>query len=159
MENYFNNQIGLFLMYLAGGILVCLLYDIFRALRKSMKTPDYITYIEDTLFWIIVGTFLVYLTFIINSGDIRFYTFVGLILGGLIYYFTISKYFVKILVITFTFLKKIIEKLISIILAPLKLILKFNKKIICVVCINLQNVTNNFKKFFKFTKNNKKVAK
>lgn len=155
MENFFNNELGLFIMYIAGGIIISLIFDLFRALRKSVKTPDIITYIEDILFWIISGAFLIYLTFIVSSGNIRMYTFVGLILGGLLYFITVSKYFMKILIILFNFFKKVI----SIFIVPLKKILKLNKKIICFICINLQNMTNIFKKFPKLTKKEKKTVK
>ena len=41
------NQANLFLIFTINGILIGLLFDIFRILRKSFKTPDIITYIED----------------------------------------------------------------------------------------------------------------
>lgn len=152
MENFFNNQFGLFLMYMATGIIICLLFDIFRALRKAVKTPDFITYIEDILFWIISLTIFIYLTFIINSGEIRLFLFIGLALGGSLYYFTLSKFFMKITVEILIILKRIL-------IMPINILLKLNKKIICFICINLQNVTNVFKKLFKKQKINKKNVK
>ncbi len=152
MDNFFNGQLGLFLMYIAGGILICLTYDIFRALRKSIKTSDLATYIEDIIFFIIVSIFLIYLIFIVNDGSIRGFIFIGLILGGVLYYFTLSKYFMKISIFIFTFLKKIL-------LAPIRLVLKINKKLICFICINIQNLTNVLKKLPKLPKNKKKITK
>lgn len=142
-------------MYIAGGIIICIIFDIFRALRKSVKTSDILTYIEDTIFWIIVGAFLIYLIFIVSSGNIRLYSFIGLILGGLLYYFTVSKYFIKISTHVFIFLKKLLTTL----LIPLKSILRLNKKIICFICINLQNMTNIFNKIPQITKKQKKHIK
>lgn len=139
-------------MYIAGGILICLTYDIFRALRKSIKTSDLATYIEDIIFFIIVSIFLIYLIFIVNDGSIRGFIFIGLILGGVLYYFTLSKYFMKISIFIFTFLKKIL-------LAPIRLVLKINKKLICFICINIQNLTNVLKKLPKLPKNKKKITK
>ena len=138
-------------MCIAGGIIISLLYDIFRALRKSIKTSDLVTYIEDVIFWILVGSFLIYLIFILNNGNIRFFIFVGLILGGIFYYFTFSKLFMKITVQIFTFLKRIL-------LAPIRAILKINKKLVCFVCINLQNMTKFIKKLPKITKSKKKIS-
>ena len=159
MGNLLNNQSGLFVMYIAGGIIICILFDIFRALRKSIKTSDIITYIEDTVFWIITTIFLIYLIFVLNSGKIRIYNFVGLFLGGLIYYLTVSRYFMKISVKIFTFFKKVLTKMLEILLIPARVIFKINKKLVCIVCINLQNMTNVFKKFLKTTKKEKKIAK
>ena len=63
MYEFFNSQIGIFLIYLLAGVTICLLYDVFRALRKAVKTPDVVTYIEDAVFWVIVAVFLIYLIF------------------------------------------------------------------------------------------------
>ena len=52
------NQANLFLIFTINGILIGLLFDIFRILRKSFKTPDIITYIEDFFFWLITGLIL-----------------------------------------------------------------------------------------------------
>ena len=145
MEDIINNQLGLFLMYLASGILICLLFDIFRALRKAIKTSDLVTYIEDTIFWILASCFLLYLTFILNSGKIRLFIFIGLALGCSLYYFTISKYFMKITVKIFIILKNIL-------ITPIRIFLKINKKLICFICINLQNITKFFKNIPKTTK-------
>ena len=109
MSTFFNSQIGIFLIYLIAGVLICLLYDIFRALRKTVKTPDLVTYIEDTIFWILVAIFLIYLIFVLNSGEIRFFMFIAICLGGIVYYFTLSKYFVNISVHILTFVKIIVN--------------------------------------------------
>ena len=153
MSTFFNSQIGIFLIYLIAGVLICLLYDIFRALRKTVKTPDLVTYIEDTIFWILVAIFLIYLIFVLNSGEIRFFMFIAICLGGIAYYFTLSKYFMNISVHVLSFVKAIVKKLISILLIPLKLFLKINKKVKCIMCINL----NNFKK--NLNRNSKKMKK
>ena len=146
MSTFFNSQIGIFLIYLIAGVLICLLYDIFRAVRKTVKTPDLVTYIEDTIFWILVAIFLIYLIFVLNSGEIRFFMFIAICLGGIVYYFTLSKYFMNISVHILTFVKIIVKKLLSILLIPLKLFLRINKKVKCIVCINFKKIWSKSKK-------------
>ena len=146
MSTFFNSQIGIFLIYLIAGVLICLLYDIFRALRKTVKTPDLVTYMEDTIFWILVAIFLIYLIFVLNSGEIRFFMFIAICLGGIVYYFTLSKYFMNISVHILTFVKIILKKLLSILLIPLKLFLRINKKVKCIVCINFKKIWSKSKK-------------
>ena len=114
MEAFFNSQVGIFVLYLLAGVVICLLYDIFRALRRTVKTSDFGTYIEDIIFWILVAIFLIYLIFVINSGKIRFFMFAAIGLGGIAYYFTLSKYFMNISVHVLSFVKAITKKLISI---------------------------------------------
>ena len=62
------NQANLFLIFTINGILIGLLFDIFRILRKSFKTSDIITYCEDLLFWILTGLLLLYSIFTFNAG-------------------------------------------------------------------------------------------
>lgn len=159
MSAFLNSQIGIFLIYFIAGLVICLLYDVFRALRKTVKTTDLMTGIEDVIFWILVAVFLIYLIFIISSGEIRFFMFAAICIGGITYYFTISKYFMNISVHILELLKKIIKKIISIILIPLRLFLKINKKVKCIICINLKNISKNLnkkpKKQVKKRKNNK----
>ena len=38
-----------------NGVIIGILFDFFRILRKSFKTPDFVTYIEDVIFWILTG--------------------------------------------------------------------------------------------------------
>ena len=84
-------QLQLFFIFLINGLLIGLLFDFFRILRKSMKTADFITYIEDALFWILTGFIILYSIFTYNNGEIRLFMFFAIILGILIYLIFISK--------------------------------------------------------------------
>lgn len=153
MDALFNSQIGIFLIYFIAGVIICLIYDIFRALRKTVNTSDFATYIEDTIFWILVAVFLIYLVFNLSSGEIRFFMFLAICLGGISYYFTLSKYFMKVSVHILSLIKLIVKKLIEIILIPLKVFLKINKKVKCIICINLKNIKKNINQKSKIVKN------
>lgn len=156
-----TNQINLFLLFILNGLLIGLFFDFFRILRKSFKTNDFITYIEDMIFWIVTGLSILYFIFVFNNGEIRFYMFLGIILGVTIYMFLFSSYIIKINVTIINFLKSIIGKIILILLIPLKLLFKIIKKIfykpISFVFINFnKNSTNFYKKINKLIKSNKK---
>lgn len=56
MGNNSINQAYLFLIFILNGLLIGILFDFFRILRKSFKTPDFITYIQDICFWILART-------------------------------------------------------------------------------------------------------
>lgn len=100
------------------GIAIAIVFDIFRVLRRTFKTADIITYIEDIVFWAITAVILLYAIFIFNNGQIRFYLFIAIILGSLTYFLTLSKYFVKINV-----------KILAILLAPFRKIFAFFERI------------------------------
>ena len=152
------NQAYIFTIFILNGFLTGLLFDFFRILRKSFKTPDIITYIQDIAFWIIAGIVLVFTIFKFNNGELRSYIFIGIILGVSIYMLVFSKIFIKVSVLIINFVKKIIS---IIIIKPIKIIFKFLKKVILkpifFMFINLRKILSKFKKLFlKMYKNKKK---
>lgn len=125
-----TNQAYLFLIFTINGIVIGILFDIFRILRRSFKTSDIITYIQDILFWVLTGFILLYSIFTFSNGEIRFYMFLGVFLGCLIYMLMFSKYFIKINVKIVITIKNILGKIISIIILPIKMIIQLIKKIL-----------------------------
>lgn len=154
MNSTVSMQLYSLLIFTISGIAIGIFFDIFRILRKSFKTPDVVTYIEDTIFWIFSGLFFLFILFKFNNGEIRSYVILGLIFGITIYIFTISKYFIKMSVSIICFIKKII-------LYPLQLLWKFVKKLIkpfSFIVINLRkNMINIYNKILKTTKKIKKI--
>lgn len=137
------NQIYCFFIFIVVGIIISVLFDIFRILRKVFKTPDIVTYIEDIIFGVMAGVIIIYSIFKFNNGEIRSYLFIGIFIGILSYLFTISKVFIKCGDKILTFLKKILLFPIKKALLFSKIILKFIKK----------NIFRPFSKFISNTKN------
>lgn len=138
-----TNQAFLFLIFILNGILIGILFDIFRILRRSFKTSDVMTYFQDVLFWILTGFILLYSIFTFSNGEIRFYMFLAIFLGCLIYMLMFSRYFINVNVKIILITKKISGKIISILILPFKIILKVLRKIffkpIKFVTINMTN--------------------
>lgn len=159
-----SNQAYLFLIFVVNGILIGILFDIFRILRKTFKTTDFITYIEDIIFWILTGILTLYFIFYYNNGEIRLYIFAGILLGTLIYMLTISKYFIQYSVSIITYVKTIVLYIFKIILYPFNIVIKILKKIlfrpISFIFVNIStiftksklNITNVLKKHHKIVK-------
>lgn len=148
-----QNQAYLFLIFTIDGIIISLLFDFFRIIRKSFKTADLVTYIEDILFWILTGFLILYSIFIFNNGEIRFFMFIGIAIGVALYMLLLSRYIIKINVYIISIFKKIIRKLFMILIIPLKIIKKILLKPIIFIIINFKNLTKNAKKIYKKTKN------
>lgn len=129
MENVILTQLYSFLAYLVSGMIIGIFFDIFRILRKSFNTPDIITYLEDILFWLFTGIFLLLVLFKFSNGQLRIYNVLGLLIGVIFYMLTISKFFIKVNVTIITFIKNIIYKIIKIVLYPIKYIFKIIKKL------------------------------
>ena len=102
------NQLYIFLCFFLTGIVIGVLFDIFRILRRSFKTWDIITYIQDFIFWILTGVILLYSIFTFNNGELRAFVFVGILLGVTLYILLISKFFIKIAVKIILIIKKIL---------------------------------------------------
>ena len=160
MENTILLQLYSFFIFGISGIVIGILFDIFRILRKSFRTPDIVTYIEDVLFWLLTGFFLLFVLFKINDGEIRIYNIVGILLGSILYMLTISKYFIKINVSVITFIKNI---LYHILIYPAKLISFLLRKIckpFTFFVINVKKILlNPSKKVKKIRKKKKKQQK
>ncbi len=153
------NQTLLFLIFTINGVLIGIIFDIFRILRKTIKTSDLVTYIEDFLFWIITSVILLYSIFTYNNGELRFFMFLAVILGFAVYLFTISSYLIKINVKIINTVKKIFLKLFEIIYKPFIKIFKILKKVIfkpiLFIIINIRKNMKNINNSLKDKKNSK----
>lgn len=142
MDNLVASQAYVFLIFIANGILIAFIFDIFRIFRKSFKTPDLITYIEDICFWLITCILLAYSIYTFNNGEIRVYMFIGVLIGAILYILTISKYIIKVSVKIIKFLKQIFNTFIHYISFPVKILLKLLRKVIfkpvCFIFINFR---------------------
>ena len=103
-------QLLCLIAFTVTGIVIGVLFDVFRILRRSFKTADWLTTLQDILFWILAGFITLFSIFKFNNGEIRSYIFIGIALGVLIYMLTLSKYIVKkYSVIIIKFIKKIFQ--------------------------------------------------
>ena len=100
------SQLIIFIAYIIAGIFISFLFDFFRILRKCIKTNNLATYIEDTIFWIMVFLVLFFVSSKFKYMDLRFYNFFGLLIGGIFYFLTISKIIIKYGVKILSFLRK-----------------------------------------------------
>lgn len=155
-----QNQIYVFTVFILDGIIIGLLFDIFRIFRKSFKTPDIITYFEDFVFWILAFLLIIYSIFKFNNGELRFFIFIGLLTGTSIYLLAFSKIFINISVQIISFIKNVINMVLII---PARYLLKFVRKIIfkpiIFISINIRKRLSNLIKKIKKTNFKKKKRK
>lgn len=140
-------QANLFLIFTTDGILIGLLFDIFRILRKSFKTADIVTYIEDTIFWVLTGTIILYSIFTFNNGEIRLFMFIGILLGISFYLLLFSKYVIKVSVTIINAIKNAVAGIYKVLITPIMFIYRIIEKPIKIIVINTRK---------KFQQNNSK---
>ena len=84
-------QIQTFLMFTLIGIIIGLIFDFFRTIRKLITHDDKITLFEDILFLCISGIIIIWSILNLNGGEVRFFLFLGIFVGILFYFLTLSK--------------------------------------------------------------------
>lgn len=123
------NQLQLFCVFLIDGLIIGFIFDIFRIHRKAFKNKNYITYIQDALFWILTGILIIYTTTVYNDGELRFYMIFATMLGVVIYLFTLSKLIISIGVKLILFIKRILLAIIKKVIGPTKFLVINIKKL------------------------------
>jgi len=102
-----------FLATVLAGAVLGIFYDFFRVLRKTLRHKTMATAVEDTIFWLAATLMIFVFLLYANSGEIRGFTFLGVILGATLYFLTVSRFFIKFtmavispLALMFQFIKK-----------------------------------------------------
>ena len=108
-----------------GKMLLGVEYGAYReqidiTLKNIMTTA--ITFFADVIFWLLFAVCAISLTYTISGGVFRGLVYVGMLLGLLVYYFTLGKLVLKISTKIVAALKKTVRALIKIILVPLRAI-------------------------------------
>lgn len=90
-----RGQIGYFFLYVALGFLSGILYEVFACLRLLCGCGGgkraVLGGIFDVLFWVCVCIFLCACAYCFRIPDLRAYMWIGLLLGGTIYYKTLRR--------------------------------------------------------------------
>ncbi|MCL2236038.1 MAG: spore cortex biosynthesis protein YabQ [Defluviitaleaceae bacterium] len=80
-----------FLITVLAGFAFGLVYDGFRIFRKMLRHSPLLTAVEDVLFWVLSALLLFALLMHVNFGQVRFFTFLGVALGIILYLCTLSR--------------------------------------------------------------------
>lgn len=123
MNEIVNTQLQLFLYSILMGALLGMIYDLTRIFRKAIKHPNFLVQIEDGLYWMICALLMFAILYMHNYGEMRFFIFLGMILGAVFYFATFSIVFMKIAVWVIDTIKAFITWLIRMISIPIKMIL------------------------------------
>lgn len=85
-----------FIYFILEGIAGGVLLDILRAFRHNRKIKDIVVYLEDILYWLILGIGVIWLSYILDVGTIRMYMIFGVFLGLIIYFLSLTKVVYKV---------------------------------------------------------------
>ncbi len=134
MEISVTKQTLDFLLSMSFGFFLGFLYDLFRILRKNGPANKIICFMEDSLFWILATGLMFLFIALTNSGEMRYFIFLGAFIGGGFYFLTLSTLFMFVTNGILDILKKLLKAVFKVVLWPFKLIftpiLRFLKKLI-----------------------------
>jgi len=116
-------QAGLFASAVLVGVAIGLFYDFFRVLRKTARHNRLAVQLEDLVFWVAATGLTFYYMLHRNYGEIRPFTLVGVTIGVLLYFATVSRWVVIVFVAVVNYLKRVIATVIRIILVPVRLVM------------------------------------
>ena len=108
-----------------GGILIGILYDIYRALRGRRKRDRLITSLWDVLFLLSVFIVVIWAVFSSNYGDIRAYVLIGFLVGFYLFEKLLGRIMVRIVFFIYRNITSLLKKSNSILALPVKLLCSF----------------------------------
>lgn len=113
------------------GLELAVCYDVLLILRNVIKHKNIFVYMEDFFYWMFCALFVFEHLYEIGDGHIRWYMALGVGIGMLAYKLTVSGYLVKGISFLVKKLFGILEKVLSVIFAPIRVFGKNIKKFIC----------------------------
>lgn len=91
------SQYNVFVMFLLVGAGLGFVYDLLRCFRRLINHNIFFVGIEDIVFWIASAMFMINRIQIYNHGEFRIYILLSSVLGFVVYHYTISCVFVKLI--------------------------------------------------------------
>lgn len=79
-----------FLITILAGAVTGLLFDLYRVLRSAFHPRQVLTAVTDLVYWIVVTPIIFAMLLAANWGELRFYVLIGLGVGLLLYFQTLS---------------------------------------------------------------------
>ena len=106
------------------GIMITVLYDTLRIIRRIIKHGNIWIALEDMGFWIVCSVSIFGLLMEENNGVLRWFAVIGSLLGMIVYKATISRFYVTYTTFVLKWVLQKLQRLIYLILRPFCLILK-----------------------------------
>ena len=96
-----------------SGAVITVVYDVIRIFRRLISHGNLLIGVEDFLFWIWTSLWTFSMLYRTNDGSLRIYTILAMVFGMIVYYNTVSEFFVK-------YMGKNLKKVLAMLSYPLK---------------------------------------
>lgn len=148
-----SEETTIFLLFIVIGMVFSVIFDLFRAIRKIKKVRNKTIYIQDIIYFLIIGIILLWVIINYMNTELRVYLILAIILGIVIYISTVGNLVVNMLVKLIKFNKNVTLFLLTPIMLYMQVFEKqiniFKKYVIkCCKKINDMINLNHIKKKF-----------
>jgi spore cortex biosynthesis protein YabQ len=95
MLSSISTQINLLLFSILAGVITGVLFDFYRVFRGLENPNIIVTFIEDTLFWILTAIIVFIFLLSTNYAYMREYVYISIAVGVFLYMWLLSKFFIR----------------------------------------------------------------
>lgn len=87
-------ELQFFVISMLWGAIVLLSYDLLRILRRIIQHNAFFVAVQDLIFWVLASVFIFAMIYVKNSGTIRGFSVMGMVIGMLVYHYILSDWIV-----------------------------------------------------------------
>lgn len=124
------------------GLFMGIIFDLYRAIRRIFKPKVLLSYLEDLIFWIIIGGIFFALLINTTDGILRGFVFIGVFVGVLLYMILLSNYILPLFILIFKLILNVFNEIIKVIKKPFA-------KILLLIRVYFKEMTKYSKMIFK----------
>ena len=117
-------QAALFLAAAAYGAAISVLFDLFRAIRITLQPKAFVTAVTDIIFTALAFSAVVYCVWSFGSGKFRYYEILGLVIGSVIYFASVSRFVLRVFLFIVKKICQIFGFIFKILLTPPRFLYK-----------------------------------
>lgn len=132
MNHAITVELEFFLISILWGLILMLVYDALRILRRLIKHDEFFLAVEDLIYWVAASLFIFAMLFKVNNGIIRGFSIMGMAIGMLLYHTLLSDMIVNS-----------VTRFIKLLLRPISLAVKKIKQFIMFVSIRIKKIAKN----------------
>lgn len=126
MSIVITHELYSFSYIVIASCIVCVVFDFFRELFKTCRTSVAVNSILDILFWIFCIIFMWVCLLSSNDGKLRSYQIIGGVLGGILYFLSIS----PVMCLIFRNIFKFLQFILKILLTPVRFLYKILNRVL-----------------------------
>ncbi|MCM1288936.1 MAG: spore cortex biosynthesis protein YabQ [Clostridium sp.] len=111
MYEFISGQWNMMLISLLLGVCMGFIYDLIRCFRRLVRHNNFFIALSDLLFWLFGACITIACINRYNYGSLRWYVLFGMLLGFLVYHYTVSWVFLFAADYVIVFIRKIYKKI------------------------------------------------